>query len=150
MGKKECKRVLENIYNLPFRKTKLNNLEIDLYNNFLMLGVQFNGKHHYEFVPRIHKNFRDLQKEDDLRKQLCKKAGIKLISIPYNTSCVSTSISLRLGKNIPFCHCKSCEEERELFIEMDASIENLHFEKVDKDFEDIPTLESTPVDHIQV
>ena len=119
MGKKECKQVLEDIYKVPFRKSSINNFSIDFYNSSLTIGIQYNGRHHYEYVPRLHKksykNFREMQRRDILRKQMCKEAGIKLISIPYNTSCISKYIRLRLGKELSFCGCESCDWGRRLF-----------------------------------
>jgi hypothetical protein len=96
-SKKEtkCKIILENIFKRPFNKIRPaflknkvtgKNLEIDCYCAELHLGLEFNGKQHYEFVPVMHKTkdaFRAQQYRDHMKKEMCEKQGIKLIEVPY-------------------------------------------------------------------
>lgn len=96
-SKKEtkCKIILENIFKRPFNKIRPaflknkitgKNLEIDCYCADLRLGLEFNGKQHYEFVPVMHKTkdaFRAQQYRDHMKKEMCEKQGIKLIEVPY-------------------------------------------------------------------
>ena len=61
-------------------------LEIDCFNETLMLGCEYNGKQHYEFVPRFHRtrdSFRNQQYRDDMKYRACEENGIKLIIVPY-------------------------------------------------------------------
>ena len=117
MKRNQCKQVLESIYKVPFRRSSINVLSIDFYNSSLMIGLQYNSVHHYKYSPKFHKKsytkFKKIQLEDILRKQMCKEAGIKLISIPYNTSCVPGRLN-RILKNLDECLCGDCSYTRRL------------------------------------
>lgn len=94
-GEQRCKIYLEDLFKRPFNKIRPNllknsvtghNLEIDLYNDELKLGVEYNGLQHYKFCPGIHKNFEHFQTQryrDEMKKMMCKDAGITLIEVPY-------------------------------------------------------------------
>ena len=96
-GEIECKRVLEFLFDQPFNKIRpyfLNNkvtggdfnLEIDCYNEELNLGVEYNGKMHYDYIPFFHKNyeaFLNQKYRDELKKRMCKDEGLILIEVPY-------------------------------------------------------------------
>lgn len=94
-GEKEARAVLERIFKRPFVKKRplflMNEitgkpLEIDCMNDELKLGVEYNGRQHYQFVPGMHKNydaFRNQQYRDDIKRRLCKENGYTLIEIPY-------------------------------------------------------------------
>lgn len=96
-GEIECKRVLENIFNKPFNKSRpsfLNNevtggsynLEIDCYNHELRLGVEYDGAQHYKYNPYFHKNkeaFYNQKYRDKLKEYMCKENNIVLIRVPY-------------------------------------------------------------------
>ena len=66
-GEKECRKVLENLFNKPFSKSRPDflrnpvtggnfNLELDCYNQELSLAVEYNGIQHYKYVPYFHRN----------------------------------------------------------------------------------------------
>jgi hypothetical protein len=94
-GEQECRRVMEKLFSRPFPCTRpaflLNHesgrsLEIDCCNLDLMLGVEYNGLQHYQFVKVFHKTFEDFQKQverDQLKYELCSKEGFTLIVVPY-------------------------------------------------------------------
>lgn len=95
-GEKECKRVLEEFFNYPFRKVRPDflknpatgntNLELDCYNDKLKLAVEYNGEQHYKFIPFFHKNkeaFMNQKYRDIIKAQICKDHGITLIEVPY-------------------------------------------------------------------
>jgi len=94
-GEQECQRVLETYFQKPFRTVRPEfmknpvtheNLELDLYNEELQLAVEFNGKQHYEYVPFMHSSrhaFRNQQYRDLIKKDLCQRNGIHLISVDY-------------------------------------------------------------------
>lgn len=94
-GEAEAKRVLEKIFNVPFEKVRpdflrngitKNNLELDLFNPGLGLGVEFNGAQHYNYNKFFHKNkeaFYNQKYRDYIKKRLCQDNGITLIDIPY-------------------------------------------------------------------
>jgi hypothetical protein len=90
-----CKDVATNLFNREFRKIRPNflknhqtgnNLEIDIYNDELKLGIEYSGKQHYEYTPYFHKDrkaFEDQVFRDKLKEQKCKENGIDLIVVPY-------------------------------------------------------------------
>jgi hypothetical protein len=92
----ECRRILEDIFHLPFPKVRpawLKNkktnrcLEIDCYCSQLRLGLEFNGRQHSEYTPRFHKSEADFlyQKEkDEMKASLCKHQGVTLITVPHS------------------------------------------------------------------
>lgn len=94
-GERECRRVLEMIFEKPFpnvRPRYLNNdvsnenLELDCYNRELGLAVEYNGKQHYEYNSFFHKDYSDFKEQkyrDTIKKQLCEKYDITLIVVPY-------------------------------------------------------------------
>ena len=96
-GETECRRVLEKIFKKEFRKTRpkfLNNpvtggkynLEIDCYNEELRLGLEYNGRQHYEYSSFFHKNKEDFLNQkyrDIIKKNMCKDNNVILIEVPY-------------------------------------------------------------------
>lgn len=98
-GETECRRVMEMIFKVPFRKkrpdflrndvTGGNNLELDCYSEELKLAVEYNGAQHYKFIPFFHKNneaFLNQKYRDELKRRMCKDNGIKLIEVPYTVN----------------------------------------------------------------
>ena len=52
----------------------------------LKLACEYNGIQHYEYSPYFHKTkeqFYAQKYRDILKKDLCEKNGIRLISVPY-------------------------------------------------------------------
>lgn len=106
-GEQECRRVMEKMFMRPFpnlRPLFLMNvvtgkpLEIDCCNLELKLGVEYNGKQHYEYVPGMHKNFeafRIQQYRDEMKKQKCDENGFTLIIVPYTIPVESIENFLR-------------------------------------------------------
>jgi hypothetical protein len=96
-GEVECRRVLESIFKVPFKKCRPNmlrnpvtdgenNLEIDCYNDELKIGVEYNGVQHYKYVPYFHKTrdaYNNQKYRDHIKRELCQKNGIFLIEVPY-------------------------------------------------------------------
>lgn len=99
-GEKECRRVLEEIFQKPFIKSRPDflrnpitsndndtfNLELDCYNSQLKIACEYNGIQHYKFNPFFHKNkesFQNQKYRDYMKRELCKKNNIFLIEVPY-------------------------------------------------------------------
>lgn len=99
-GEIECRRVLENLFQKPFKKARPNmlrnpvtsdensnnNLELDCYNEELKLAVEYNGVQHYTYTPFFHKNketFQNQKYRDHIKREACKNSGIALIEVPY-------------------------------------------------------------------
>lgn len=92
----QTKMHLENIFKMKFYKIRPDflrndvtgyNLEIDLYNDDLKLGIEVQGDQHYKFTPFFHRNketFLNQRYRDEMKKQKCMKEGITLIEIPYS------------------------------------------------------------------
>lgn len=98
-GEKQCKMALKNIFkNHDFITIRPNwlknpetgkNLEIDLYNDNLKLGIEYNGYQHYIFPNRYHKSRRDFiaqVRRDMFKQQVCDKMGIYIIVVPFHIS----------------------------------------------------------------
>ncbi len=64
-------------------------MEIDLYNDELKLGVEYNGKQHDEYNEFMHQGsrdkFRNQQYRDYLKKDICKRRGVYLIVVSHKT-----------------------------------------------------------------
>jgi 16S rRNA G966 N2-methylase RsmD len=86
-----CRDIIEEItgYKFPKRRPSVLkqsngwNLELDGYCEELKLGFEYNGIIHYQECKFISDSFEDIKKRDNLKKELCKKAGICLIIVPY-------------------------------------------------------------------
>jgi|SRR5690606_4226535 len=100
-GERECRKVLEKLFNKPFTcqrpsflqndvtstSDKKNNLELDCYNEELALAVEYNGKQHYDYVPFFHKTrdaFYNQKYRDEIKRRLCKENNVTLIEVPYS------------------------------------------------------------------
>lgn len=95
-GEHMCKTFVEFYFQKPFNKTRPDflknpvtgeNLELDLYNPDLKLAIEYNGAQHYHYNSFMHKNSRDKfqnqQYRDLIKKDLCDKANITLVIVPY-------------------------------------------------------------------
>jgi len=91
-GERRCRFILETIYKKPFIRTrdvvKINGqrLELDMYNEELMIACEYNGPQHYfEDKNFFHKEggFEEQVERDSLKKKYCKDNEIKLIVVPY-------------------------------------------------------------------
>jgi hypothetical protein len=96
------------IFGVPFTKIRPDmlknnvtgqNLELDLYNDELKLGIEYSGIQHYKFVPFFHKNYEQFQTQkyrDEIKRMLCEKNGIKLIEIPYTVKLKDMETFIRI------------------------------------------------------
>ena len=95
-GETKCRDVLQKLFKKPFPSVRPDflfnnmtgkNMELDMYNKGERLACEYNGRQHYEYVPYLHKNdrhnFMTQQYRDKQKQEVCKKLGIKLISVPY-------------------------------------------------------------------
>ena len=101
-GEAEARRVLREYFNRPngFTNARPNflnntvtggthNLEIDCWEPELRLGVEYNGRQHYDFIPYFHKNkeaFMNQKYRDELKRRMCRDNGVTLIEIPYTVA----------------------------------------------------------------
>ena len=110
MNRNLCRIVLERHYGAAFKRSTVNNFTIDFYN--LMVGLQYNSIHHYKYSSKFHKTYRkfvETKEKDIQRSQMCKEMGIRLICIPYNSSCVVGMIRriLKTPNDRPCCDCSN-------------------------------------------
>ena len=95
-GEYACRCVLEEIYSRDFIKARPDflknpetgyNLELDGYNEDLRIAFEYQGIQHYVYPNYIHKSEEEFMyqiKKDKFKLDVCDKAGIYLITIPYN------------------------------------------------------------------
>ena len=92
----KCREIIERKYNRRFDSIRPDflkspytgrNLELDMYNEELKLAIEYNGIQHYKYTPFFHKNgeydFEKQKLHDEFKHAICKRKGIRLISIPY-------------------------------------------------------------------
>ena len=94
-GESKCRSIAERIMHASFKKVRpswLRNpetnrcLELDCYNEDLKLAIEYSGSQHYHYTPHFHRSPADFEnqvKRDRLKKELCQKAGVTLITVPY-------------------------------------------------------------------
>ena len=91
-GERRCRFILETIFKKPFIRTrdvvKINGqrLELDMYNEELMIACEYNGiQHYFEDKNYFHKEggFEEQVERDSLKKKYCDDNKIKLIIVPY-------------------------------------------------------------------
>lgn len=95
-GEQACREYMESRFGVPFPKTRPDflrnpvtgeNLELDVYNHDLKIGVEYNGQQHYEFNNHFHRSsndrFQNQQYRDLIKKQLCEQNNIQLVVVPY-------------------------------------------------------------------
>ena len=94
-GEKITRDVLEKIFELefpnkrpPFNVNPLtgHQLELDCYNEELGLAVEVNGRQHYEYVKRFHKDpigFFYQQFKDEIKEFQCEVNDIVFLTVPY-------------------------------------------------------------------
>lgn len=90
-----CRDVLEREFGCKFHKIRPKwlknpetgrNLELDMYNHKLRIGLEYNGSQHYHFNPFYHQTQEGFEKQlqrDKFKRKKCKELGIFLISVPY-------------------------------------------------------------------
>jgi len=95
-GEAHAREIAKLIFNKSFEKIRPDilknnvtghNLELDLYNDELKLGIEYSGVQHYKYVPFFHKNrdaFHNQKYRDELKRRMCKDHNITLIEVPYN------------------------------------------------------------------
>ncbi|VBB17661.1 HNH endonuclease [Yasminevirus sp. GU-2018] len=88
------KKILEDLTDKPFEKvrpewlknTRGNQMEIDMYNDELKLGVEYNGRQHVEVINMLmptEEKLQDRIENDKLKIRLCRVNGVTLISVPH-------------------------------------------------------------------
>jgi hypothetical protein len=114
-GEEKCRQIFEEIFS-PLKFTSIrpdflcypdtgSNLELDGYNDQLMLGFEYNGRQHYDYTPHFHKDIMDFvkqQERDNWKYKRCAELGIKLIVIPYHIKDLRDFINITSTNNSRF------------------------------------------------
>lgn len=99
-GQRECREILEDLYNKPFTQQRPDwlinpetgySLELDCYNVQLGIAIEYNGEQHYSFPNGIQKTrseFDAQQRRDKYKIKLCEEK-INLIIVPYTSRTIS-------------------------------------------------------------
>lgn len=94
-GEAIARKALEDIYHEKFERIRPDflkyinnkNLEIDCWCDKLKIGLEYNGKQHYEFTPPWHTNqesFINQIQRDTFKYDKFNELGYYLITVPYN------------------------------------------------------------------
>lgn len=89
VGEEITRKILELSFREKFDKIRhplIQGLELDGYCEKLKIAFEHNGDIHYNYIPYIHKTiegFKEIQRRDILKAQLCHDNDIFLIVIPY-------------------------------------------------------------------
>lgn len=90
-GEAECKRVLEELFGVPFENVRPEflvnpetgrRLELDCYNPALRLAVEYQGSHHYNPNRSTPEQFAAQCRRDGWKVEACRSQGIWLIVVP--------------------------------------------------------------------
>ena len=92
--KSEIEKYTGLIFEKSYPKWLINNItgaqmEIDLYNEFQNIAIEYNRYQHYDFSNKFHKTkkeFDDQIAHDILKEKLCIEHGMKFIKIKSNDS----------------------------------------------------------------
>lgn len=97
----KCRRIFEEYFGLEFPKCRPDflknpktnrNLELDGFNETIVtdigigLAFEYNGSQHYWYNPAFHRSQQEFEYQlhrDEIKKQMCSKKGVLLITIPY-------------------------------------------------------------------
>lgn len=89
-----CRVIMENIFKVPFVSVRPDflkypktgkNLELDVFNQDLMLALEYDGIHHRKYTEFFHKSEQDFieqQERDKYKEEKCRELGITLIRVP--------------------------------------------------------------------
>lgn len=95
-GEEECRRVLEDIFDMDFYSYRPkflknpdtnHNLEIDCYNHELKIACEYHGKQHYEYPNGFHKTEEEFVRavcRDRFKRKVLHDNGIYFIEVPYS------------------------------------------------------------------
>lgn len=124
-GEALCKQVIEEIYNAPFYCVRPDflknpetgrNLELDLYNDFYKIAVEYDGLQHSIFPNSFHKTreeFINQVRRDEFKIDMCDKHGIYLIRVPYNVKLEYSEIKKYIEYYLPENYAKRLQDEEE-------------------------------------
>jgi hypothetical protein len=95
MSERICRALLERLTGAPFPKTRPkwlknergNQMELDGYSTALNLAFEYQGHQHFKPVSVFHSgvaDFRKRQRDDEQKRKLCSKHGVRLLEVPFH------------------------------------------------------------------
>lgn len=90
-----CRKILEDIYKVPFKKDhpeflrspeSNRKLELDGYNADLKIAFEHNGRQHYQYPNHFHQDEKEFLRQvrnDRFKQKRCLRHQVYLITIPY-------------------------------------------------------------------
>lgn len=89
-------------------------IELDIYIPSLNLALEYQGEYHFKTFYYIGEH-KTVSERDSEKKELCKKAGLTIIEIPYWWNGRVESLAAELAKHRPdvIAHMSSPEEHQE-------------------------------------
>ena len=102
----KCREILEKLFSVEFIKCRPDflfksdtkqRLELDGFNKELMVAFEYDGESHYKAVYG-EESLSKTRRNDALKDELCKKAGVRLIRIPYTVKNKESYIKEELTK----------------------------------------------------
>lgn len=134
-GERECRRVAEQFFGKPFvsvRPEFLVNpvtgraLEIDCYNDELKIGIEYNGRQHYNYIKTMHPNyeaFLNLRYRDYIKELLCRVNGVALVKVPYTQEHnIETYLTDKLAVLHPQLTCAAAPPPAEASLTTDVAL----------------------------
>ena len=124
-GEALCKQVIEEIYNAPFYCVRPDflknpetgrNLELDLYNDFYKIAVEFQGQQHHIYPNSFHKTrdeFINQVRRDEYKRKTCDEHNIYLITVPHNVKLEYSEIKKYIEYYLPENYAKRLQDEEE-------------------------------------
>jgi hypothetical protein len=94
-GESITRELIERIFGKPFVKerpkwlkenSRSRSLELDGYNRELQIAFEYQGEQHYHFIPIFHGTVDAFEKQierDKIKAEICIKAGVRLVQVPY-------------------------------------------------------------------
>ncbi len=81
-------------------------LELDCYDPVSRIAVEYSGRQHYEFPSSFFTNEQDFYNQvyrDQLKRELCDKNGVYLITVPYSIDmCVDQNCVISVPREIRY------------------------------------------------
>jgi hypothetical protein len=124
-GEALCKQVIEEIYGAPFYCVRPDflknpetgrNLELDLYNDFYKVGVEYEGIQHSVYPNIFHKTreeFLNQVRRDEYKRKTCDEHGIYLITVPHNVKLEYSEIKKYIEYYLPENYAKRLENQED-------------------------------------
>lgn len=107
VGESTLFKILDKIFNeniriKHYRQDVLEGLEIDYYISDLRIGIEFQGKQHFEPIEHFggKEAYKKQIERDNMKKEICEKLGIKLLFVNYYDVIEESQVSSLLNEQL--------------------------------------------------